>query len=107
MVKNERPTLIWVLGYYIKLKFFGGLSAKLLQPKFDYGNDQISNQLVRHYYVLVGYDYALRPEVINTNLLSKTRDYSNPADLSVIAKIRERFQVGVSYRDTSLQVLFL
>ena len=83
--------------------FFGGLSANhLLQPKFDYGNDQISNQLVRHYYVIAGYDYALRPEVTLTPtlLIKNTGLQQSSWDLSVIAKIRERFQVGVSYRDT-------
>lgn len=83
--------------------FFGGLSANhLLQPEFDYGNDQISNQLVRHYYITAGYDYALGPEVTLTpTLLIKNTGLEQFSwDLSAIAKIRERLWVGVSYRDT-------
>lgn len=82
--------------------FFGGLSANhLLEPKFDYGSDQISNQLVRHYYVMMGYDYALNDEVtITPTLLIKNvgLDQFN-WDFSATAKIREKLWVGASYRD--------
>lgn len=83
--------------------FFGGLSANhLLQPEFDYGNDQISNQLDRHYYVTAGYDYALSPEVTLTpTMLIKNVNFDEFSwDFSAIAKIRERLWVGASYRDT-------
>lgn len=83
--------------------FFGGLSANhLLEPEFDYGNDQISNQLVRHYYLMAGYDYALNQDVtITPTLLLKNVGLNQFSwDLSAIAKIRDRLWVGAAYRDS-------
>lgn len=83
--------------------FFGGLSANhLIQPEFDYGNDQISNQLVRHYYVMAGYDYALNQEVtITPTLLIKNIGLSEYSwDISAIAKIRDKLWFGAAYRDS-------
>lgn len=83
--------------------FFGGLSANhFLQPKFDYGNDQVSNQLVRHYYVMAGYDYALNQEVtITPTLLIKNIGFNEYSwDITAIAKVRDRIWFGAAYRDT-------
>jgi type IX secretion system PorP/SprF family membrane protein len=83
--------------------FFGGLSANhLLEPEFDFGNDQISNQLVRHYYVMAGYDYALNQEVTITPtlLIKNTRLEQFSWDLTVIAKVREKLWFGAAYRDS-------
>lgn len=83
--------------------FFGGLSANhLLQPEFDFGNDQISNQLVRHYYVMAGYDYALNQEVtITPTLLVKNVGLSEYSwDVTAIAKVRDKFWFGAAYRDS-------
>lgn len=83
--------------------FFGGLSANhLLQPEFDFGNSQVSNQLVRHYYVMAGYDYALSQEVtITPTLLIKNTGFNEYSwDLTAIAKVREKLWFGVAYRDT-------
>lgn len=83
--------------------FFGGLSANhLIQPEFDYGNNQVSNQLVRHYYVMAGYDYALNQEVtITPSLLLKNIGLSEYSwDISAIAKVRDKFWFGAAYRDS-------
>lgn len=82
--------------------FFGGLSANhLLQPTFDFGNSQVSNQLVRHYYVMAGYDYALNQEVtITPTFLIKNTGFNEYSwDLTAIAKVREKLWFGAAYRD--------
>jgi len=83
--------------------FFGGLSANhLIQPEFDFGNDQISNQLVRHYYFMAGYDYALNEDVtITPTLLVKNIGLTEYSwDITAIAKVKDKLWFGAAYRDT-------
>ena len=88
---------------YRKGNFFGGLSANhLLEPEFDFGEDQLSNQLNRHYYLTAGYDYALTPQLtITPSLLLKSvgLDTYN-VDVSVIGKYNDKLWAGLAYRQS-------
>lgn len=88
---------------YRKGNFFGGLSANhLLEPEFDFGEDQLSNQLNRHYYLTAGYDYSLTPQLTLTpSLLLKSvalNTYS--VDVSVIGKYNDKLWGGLAYRQS-------
>lgn len=88
---------------YRKGNFFGGFSSNhLLQPKFDFGQDQIANQLIRHYYLTAGYDYALSPQItITPTLLLKTVGFDAYSwDLSVVGRYNDQLWGGVSYRQS-------
>jgi type IX secretion system PorP/SprF family membrane protein len=90
--------------------FFGGLSANhLLEPEFDFGEDQLSNQLNRHYYLTAGYDYSVTPQLTLTPsilLRSVGLDTYN-IDLSVIGKYNEKLWAGLAYRQSeSASALF-
>jgi len=83
--------------------FFGGFSTNhLIQPGFDFGQDQIANQLLRHYYLTAGYDYVLTPELtITPTLLVRSIGFdAYNWDLSVIARFRDQLWGGVSYRQS-------
>lgn len=82
--------------------FFGGFSTNhLLQSEFDFGQDEISNQLVRHYYLTAGYDYALTPEITLTpTLLLKNVGFDSfSVDVSVVGKYKDQLWGGLSYRN--------
>ena len=88
---------------YRRGNFFGGLSTNhLLQPEFDFGQDQIANQLIRHYYLTAGYDYALSPEVtITPTLLLKSVGFDAYAwELSVVGRYNDQLWAGASYRQS-------
>ncbi len=88
---------------YRKGNFFGGFSTNhLIQPKFDFGQDQIANQLIRHYYLTAGYDYALSPEVtITPTILLKSVGFDSYSwELSTIARYNDQLWAGVSYRQS-------
>ncbi len=88
---------------YRKGNFFGGFSTNhLIQPEFDFGQDQIANQLLRHYYLTAGYDYVLTPELtITPTLLVRSIGFDAYTwDLSVIARFRDQLWGGVSYRQS-------
>lgn len=88
---------------YRKGNFFGGFSTNhLIQPEFDFGQDQIANQLIRHYYLTAGYDYALSPEItITPTLLLKTVGFDSYSwDLSVVARYNDQLWGGLSYRQS-------
>lgn len=88
---------------YRKGNFFGGFSTNhLIQPEFDFGQDQIANQLIRHYYLTAGYDYALSPEVtITPTLLLKTVGFDSYSwDLSVVGRYNDQLWAGLSYRQS-------
>ena len=83
--------------------FFGGFSTNhLIQSGFDFGQDQIANQLLRHYYLTAGYDYVLTPELtITPTLLVRSIGFdAYNWDLSVIARFRDQLWGGVSYRQS-------
>ena len=88
---------------YRKGNFFGGFSTNhLLQPEFDFGQDQIANQLIRHYYLTAGYDYAVSPEVtITPTLLLKSVGFNSYSwDLSVVGRYNDQLWGGLSYRQS-------
>ena len=88
---------------YRKGNFFGGLSANhLLEPEFDFGEDQLSNQLNRHYYLTAGYDYALTPQLtITPSLLLKSVGLNTyNVDVSVIGKYNDKLWAGLAYRQS-------
>ena len=89
--------------YYRKGDFFGGLSANhLIGTAFDFGEDQISNQLSRHYYLSAGYDYHINPQLTITPsilLKSVSLDTYN-FDLSVIGKYNDMLWAGIAYRQS-------
>lgn len=83
--------------------FFGGFSTNhLIQPEFDFGQDQIANQLLRHYYLTAGYDYVLTPEItITPTLLFRSIGFDAFSwDLSVVGRFRDQLWAGVAYRQT-------
>ena len=83
--------------------FFGGLSANhVLQPEFDFGTGQISNQLSRHYYFNAGYDYPLTANITLTPsvLVRSVGLDSYNWDLALIAKYQDQFWGGVAYRQS-------
>ena len=88
---------------YRKGDFFGGLSSNhLLQPKFDFGQSQFSNQLNRHYYLTAGYDYSLTPQIkITPTVLLKSvglNIYST--EVSVIGEYNNNLRAGLAYRQS-------
>lgn len=88
---------------YRRGNFFGGFSTNhLLQPQFDFGQDDIANQLIRHYYLTAGYDYALSSDITLTpTLLLKTVGFDSYSwDLSVLARYQDQLWGGVSYRQS-------
>ena len=88
---------------YRKGNFFSGLSANhLLQPKFDFGEKQLSNQLNRHYYFTAGYDYALTPQLtITPGLLVKSLSFNNfNVEVSVVGMYDEKLWAGLAYRQS-------
>ena len=95
---------------YRKGNFFGGLSANhLLEPEFDFGEDQLSNQLNRHYYLTAGYDYSLTPQLtITPSLLLKSVGFNTyNVDVSVIGKYNDKLWAGLAYRQSeSASALF-
>lgn len=83
--------------------FFGGLSANhLLEPEFDFGEDQLSNQLNRHYYLTAGYDYTVTPQLtITPSMLLKSVGFNTyNVDLSVIGKYDNKLWAGLAYRQS-------
>ena len=95
---------------YRKGNFFGGLSANhLLEPEFDFGEAQLSNQLNRHYYLTAGYDYSLTPQLtITPSLLLKSVGFNTyNVDVSVIGKYNDKLWAGLAYRQSeSASALF-
>ena len=88
---------------YRKGNFFGGLSANhLIEPEFDFGADQLSNQLNRHYYLTAGYDYGVTPQLtITPTLLLKSVGFDTyQVDLSVIGTYDDRLWAGLAYRQS-------
>lgn len=88
---------------YRKGNFFGGFSTNhLIQPEFDFGQDQLSNQLLRHYYLTAGYDYPLTPQLtITPSFLIKSVGFNSYSwDLSVIGRYNNQLWGGVSYRQS-------
>ncbi len=88
---------------YRKGNFFGGLSANhLIGATFDFGEDQISNQLSRHYYLSAGYDYKLNAQltITPTILLKSVALDTYNFDLSVIGKYNEKLWAGLAYRQS-------
>ncbi|MCE7996520.1 MAG: type IX secretion system membrane protein PorP/SprF [Roseivirga sp.] len=88
---------------YRKGNFFGGLSANhLLEPEFDFGEDQLSNQLNRHYYLTAGYDYTITPQLtITPSILLKSVGFNTyNVDLSVIGKYNDKLWAGLAYRQS-------
>lgn len=88
---------------YRKGNFFTGLSTNhLLQPKFDFGEKQLSNQLNRHYYLTAGYDYALTPQLTLTpGLLVKSVGFNNfNVEVSVVGMYDEKLWAGLAYRQS-------
>jgi len=90
--------------------FFGGLSANhLIGSTFDFGGDQISNQLSRQYYLNVGYDYEINPQLTLTPtiLLKSVGLNTYNFDLSVIGKYNDILWAGIAYRQSeAASVLF-
>lgn len=83
--------------------FFGGLSTNhLLQPKFDFGESQVSNQLNRHYYLTLGYDYSLTPQIkiTPTALLKSVSLNTYNLDVSVIGEYNNNLRAGLAYRQS-------
>ncbi len=88
---------------YRKGNFFGGLSANhVIQPEFDFGTSQISNQLFRHYYFNAGYDYPLTAQITLTpTVLIKSVGFDSYSwDLGVVAKYNDQFWGGFAYRQS-------
>lgn len=95
---------------YRKGNFFGGFSTHhLIQPQFDFGQDQVANQLIRHYYLTAGYDYAISSEVtITPTLLFKSVGLDTYSwDLSVVARYNDQLWGGVSYRQSESASLMI
>ena len=89
--------------HYRKGDFFGGLSANhLIESKFDFGEDQISNQLSRHYYLTAGYDYRLNSQltITPTILLKSVGLNTYNFDLSVIGRYNEKLWAGLAFRQS-------
>ena len=88
---------------YRKGNFFGGLSANhLIGASFDFGEDQISNQLSRHYYLNAGYDYEInsRLTITPTILLKSVSLNTYNFDLSVMGKYNDKLWAGLAYRQS-------
>jgi type IX secretion system PorP/SprF family membrane protein len=88
---------------YRKGNFFGGLSSNhLLRPEFDFGESQVTNQLNRHYYLTLGYDYSLTPQisVTPTVLLKSVSLNTYNIDVSVIGEYNNSLSVGMAYRQS-------
>lgn len=97
-----RPDLGFGL-LYRRGNFFGGFSANhLIQPEFDFGEDQVSNQLTRHYYLTAGYDYALTSEItITPTLLVKNVGLDVTSwDFTVTGRYNDRLWAGLAYRQS-------
>lgn len=95
---------------YRKGKFFGGFSSNhLLQPKFDFGESQVSNQLNRHYYLTMGYDYSLSPQIkiTPTVLLKSVSLNTYNIDVSVIGEYNNNLRAGLAYRQSESASLIL
>lgn len=89
--------------YYRKGNLFGGFSANhLLESTFDFGEDQISNQLSRHYYLIAGYDYQFNPKLTLTpSVFIKSVGFNTyNFDVSVIGKYDNKLWGGLSYRQS-------
>ncbi len=88
---------------YRRGNFFGGFSTNhLIQPEFDFGQDQRANRLVRHYYVSAGYDYALSQEItITPTVLLKSVGFESYSwEVSVLGRYNDQLWGGVSYRQS-------
>jgi type IX secretion system PorP/SprF family membrane protein len=95
---------------YRKGNFFGGFSTNhLLQPKFDFGESQVSNQLNRHYYLTMGYDYSLTPQIkiTPTVLLKSVSLNTYNLDVSVIGEYNNNLRAGLAYRQSESASLIL
>ncbi len=89
--------------FYRKGDFFGGLSANhVIGGNFDFGEDQISNQLSRHYYLSAGYDYRINSQLtITPTVFIKSVSLDTYSfDLSVIGKYNEKLWAGLGYRQS-------
>ena len=88
---------------YRKGNFFGGLSSNhLLQPKFDFGESQVSNQLNRHYYLTAGYDYSFTPQIkVTPTVLLKSVGFNTySTEVSVIGEYNNNLRAGLAYRQS-------
>ncbi|MFT6827999.1 MAG: type IX secretion system PorP/SprF family membrane protein [Roseivirga sp.] len=95
---------------YRKGNYFGGFSTNhLLQPKFGFGESQVSNQLNRHYYLTMGYDYSLNPQIkiTPTVLLKSVSLNTYNIDVSVIGEYNNNLRAGLAYRQSESASLIL
>lgn len=85
-------------AYYNTDKLYVGLSTShITQGKISY--DNISTKMVRHYYLMAGYNVDLTSALTLKPMLQlKTDAVSTQADLNVNLSINTKYWVGASYR---------
>ena len=86
--------------YYKSPKFFLGVSSThLTQPVYELGNKS-TNQLLRHYYGIAGYNFELNPTLTLTpHVLYKStfKPKGEQIEGGIMANINNKFYVGLNY----------
>ena len=95
--------------YYRSKKFFTGLSVDhLLDAKFNFGIDDLSNSLEPNFYLLAGYDYTVSYNlVITPSILLKSDFNTYSFDVSAIATYNEKMWGGISFRQSEAAIIML
>lgn len=93
------PDFTFGAFYNTSKLYFGISSTHLAAPSLSYGDANIKLDLARHYYVMAGYDYELKPEfTLKPSMLIKSDANQVQLDLNLNLLWNNFVWGGVSYR---------
>jgi type IX secretion system PorP/SprF family membrane protein len=110
--KSRSMVIDFDLGFfYTKGNFWSGFSVThVTAPKFVFVSENANDQevgLVRHFYLLGGYNYSLTDNLqLMPSLLFKTDLSSYQFDINLMALYNKKIWAGVSYRNGESVIFF-
>ena len=85
-------------AYYYNEKLYAGLSSSHLSEG-ELKTDNVTTKLVRHYYLMAGYDFELSPDItLKPSLFAKSDATSTQLDINANVLLQNKFWLGASYR---------
>lgn len=96
--------------YYMNRDFYIGFSAaNLLESNLKFNSDLEDYQLKRHYYLMAGYQFYERANIIyEPSILLKTTEQLMPqVDLTMKLLYYDKYWFGLSYRTASTAIVFM
>jgi type IX secretion system PorP/SprF family membrane protein len=85
-------------AYFYNENLYAGISSSHLSEG-DLKTDNVTTKLVRHYYLMAGYDYELNPDItLKPSLMVKSDATSTQVDINTNVLLQNKFWLGASYR---------